>query len=93
MSDRNLLLQSATSTCFIYVDVECTTINEDCDCTEERCSDLNNTVCNSETGACECDENYIYSNSTGQCKEVTSEYLVTLSKFFFIIVIIRIEVP
>ena len=68
-----------------YIGDECTTINEDCDCTEEKCSPLDNTVCNTQTGACECDENYRYSQSTGECERVTSEYLVILSKalFFF----------
>ena len=64
----------------LYIGDECTTINEDCDCTEERCSTLDNTVCNTETGACECDKSkkYIYSSSAGKCKKVKSEYLFRL---------------
>ena len=41
-------------------------MNEYCNCTQDKCSDLPNTVCNPDTGACECNEGYQLKN--GKCE-------------------------
>ena len=60
---------------------ECETIYKDCDCSDEKCLDLNNTVCNQETGACECDELSGYSRLEGKC--VLSERSKSFARFKF----------
>ena len=60
-----------------YVAVlNCTEVNVDCNCTQDKCSNLPNTVCNPETGACECDEDGKYLFEDGKCEKEKGLYCV-----------------
>ena len=72
-----------------FVEVNCTEVNEYCNCTQDKCSDLPNTVCNPDTGTCECNEDRKYQLEDGECKKVSGEcskcpmvLLLLLSTFF-----------
>ena len=45
-------------------------MNEHCNCTQDKCGQLPNTTCNSESGACECDEDGDYLFKDGKCEKI-----------------------
>ena len=45
-------------------------MNEHCNCTQDKCGNLPNTVCNSESGACECDEDRKHLFKNGKCEKI-----------------------
>ena len=49
-------------------------MNDYCNCDKAKCSDLPNTVWNSDTGACECNEKKRYLLKNGICEKVTGVY-------------------
>ena len=50
--------------------LNCTKVNEYCNCTQDKCGQLPNTVCNPGSGACECDEDRKYLFKDGKCEKI-----------------------
>ena len=53
----------------------CTEVIAFWNCTQDKCGKLWNTVCNPESGACECDEDRVYLLQTGKCKKAKGLYV------------------
>ena len=72
-NNYNCKMTSFYLTFFVYifeVVLNCTKVNEHCNCTQDKCGQLPNTTCNSESGACECDEDRKYLFKDGKCEKI-----------------------